>query len=568
MPVLKRGLMLVIFWLALAGCSNPPAAPATRFIDAGPDHAAASGRTVQLPGRAGQLDGETLELQWVQIEGPTVTLQNPRSAATRFIAPEVSDNTRLRFRLSGRYPDATTLNDEIAIIVHRPARNVLMLFTEDQGMQLGALGTPGLSTPHMDALAARGTLFTQAYITLATCTGAKSSIFTGLSNYTTGATGNVQEFIGSAAQLEAADPPWLRDRRSAYNRYRISDEATTLVERFRAAGFYTGLQNKFHLAPHDKFPYHQWYPEAADNHAQINAFLDQAQQARQPWFLVHVIGDPHRPYPNGDQRALAIDTRQIELPAHLPDTATARQDWAEYLQAIQDADVRLGRVMLALDERGQLADTVIVFLGDHGPAYHRGKFSTYDLGLRVPLILAGPGIPATTDRSSVISGLDIAPTLLEMLDLPALEKSHGISYYAAMMGAQEVALRREYAMGTVRTDRSITDGRYRLVFMPDRSATEIPADNRLFDPWRNRVYAHIVQNRDQPGFASAYRFLDLADASLRRFERPQFELYDTRQDPWEVDDLMGRPEHAATFERLRAALAAAQIATGDPVRRP
>jgi N-sulfoglucosamine sulfohydrolase len=419
----------------------------------------------------------------------------------------------------------------------------------------------------MDGLAQQGALYHHAWTTLATCTGSKSAVFTGLHNHNSGARGNVQEYVGSAAQLGADSPEWFVDVDSPYNRFRICDDVPTLVELLSRSGFYTGLQNKFHLSPHRKFPYDHWSGPSQTHRRDVKGFIAEAAELELPWMLVHVIATPHRPYPPSGASGLPVDAASVAPPAHLPDSDVVRQDWSEYLEAIQVADGHLGDVLGALDASGEADRTLVLFMGDHGPAYHRGKWTSYDLGLRVPLVLRGPGIVPGSAPSDPLSTVDLLPTLLDFLGVPTPGGLDGVSHYPRLTGSDTEPARR-YAVGVAASDRSISDGRFRLVFMPQADDTVIPADNQMTEPWRNPVYDHVHANAATPGFERAYRLLDLADARLPGFRRPRFELYDGDSDPWEVDDLAARPAHAETLQRLRQALAEWMDEHADHGERP
>lgn len=444
------------------------------------------------------------------------------------------------------------------------AHNVLFIFTEDQGLQLSLVGTPGLKTPNMDALAQEGAFYRNAWTTLATCTGSKSAVFTGLHNHNSGALGNVNEFIGSAEELATVNPSWYSQPDSAYHNYQICEDVPTLIELLREQGHYTGLQNKFHLSPHSKFPYDQWLKPA--NAGDVLDFIETAQDLHRDWFLVHVIADPHRPYPDSIADGIEVDLDAVAPPGHLPDTEVVQRDWAEYLAAIEDADNKVGQVLQALEDSGQAEQTLVVLMGDHGPAYHRGKWTAYDLGLRVPLMLRGPGITAGT-RTEVLSAVDLMPTMLDFLGMDVPRRTDGVSHYPLLTGAASKPLRR-YAVGVSESDRSITDGHFRLMFMPKASDTKVPSDNSDPVPWGNLVYEHVRDNANTAGFEDAYRFLDLADASLREYERPRFELFDLHNDPWELHDLAPSPNHEEQFEELRDALVEWMGRTADPGESP
>lgn len=451
---------------------------------------------------------------------------------------------------------------------HPPlAKNVLLIFTEDQGAHAGYLGTPGAVTPATDALVARGASFPNTYITYASCTGSKAAIITGRYNHTIGVNGNVQEYIGSNEQLQAENPPWLTDPNSPYNRNRIREQYPTLIEVLHANGYYLGLQNKLHMSPHSKFPFDVWYEEDGKPYEQVTDFIGKAAAAGKPWFLQHVVNISHRPYPNADTQALDIDQSAVSPPPHLPPTAVSRQDWAEYLQAVLYADQRVGRVLEALRDSGQEDETLIVLLGDHGPSYHRGKLTTYDLGLHVAMSVVGPSIAPGGRYPQLISGVDLMPTLLGYMGITPPTGLQGISFESTLTGGAQSRIR-DHVVGETASDRSIYDGRYRLVYMPDAAGTSMAADNRDFDPWRNRVYSHIRDNKDSPGFELFYRLLDLADSQLPMFQRPRFELFDTQADPGELNDLYGNPAHADAQNRLLGELRSWMEQTADTLPRP
>jgi N-sulfoglucosamine sulfohydrolase len=111
---------------------------------------------------------------------------------------------------------------------------------------------------------------------------------------------------------------------------------------------------------------------------------------------------------NSEKQPISIDPAKVKLPAHLPDTPTARRDWAEYLDGVQRNDQVVGEVMTALRESGAESNTLVIFMGDHGPAYQHGKMSPYHLGLHIPLIIRLPGAkPLVSD--TLVSELDLLP---------------------------------------------------------------------------------------------------------------------------------------------------------------
>ncbi len=127
--------------------------------------------------------------------------------------------------------------------------NVLFILTEDQGAHLGYVGTPGLQTPHMDALARRGVYFREAFVAYPACSASKAAIYTGLHGHTNGQLNNTVNYFKPASELTP------QERQNAlYRENRIRSEYPTLVEILARAGYHTGVTYKLHVAPNEKFP--------------------------------------------------------------------------------------------------------------------------------------------------------------------------------------------------------------------------------------------------------------------------------------------------------------------------
>lgn len=443
----------------------------------------------------------------------------------------------------------------VALADEQPC-NLLVILTEDQGAQMGALGTPGLQTPHMDALAASGVLFHQAYVAYPVCSASKAALYTGLHNHTQGLLNNTVNYYKPAQALSQAER-----NNSLYRRNRIAAGFPTLVERLHQAGYYQAVTHKLHVAPHEKFPYDEFLPSV--DRQQVSGFIRRAIDQRRPWHLFFNVSAPHRPFPNSDRVAIRIDPTAVRLPKFLPDTPIVRQDWCEYLAAIEEADGEVGAVLEVLRECQQDKRTYVVFLGDHGPAFVHGKMTLHDLGLRVPLVIAGPGIQPGVVREQAVSELDIFPTLLELLDLTPLEVSHGRSLCPLLQGSA-AGWERSFVFSEIShlgplpnagmQERSVCDGRWHLIYRErvETARRQVQADSKESKPWGNRSYAETVRVRDR--FPMAYRWLSEFDPQGLKGQVPAVELYDLQSDPDELNNLAGKMEYRAQQARLLEAL--------------
>ena len=453
-----------------------------------------------------------------------------------------------------------------------PARpNILFILTEDQGAQLSFLGTPGLQTPHMDSLARTGVYFNEAFVAYPVCSPSKSAIYTGLHNHTNGILNNTINLHKPASQVTAAERNHVLFRTN-----RIHDAIPTLIERLHAAGYYQGVTSKLHVLPNEKFPYDEFLAPGPAR-AGVADFLARAKKTGRPWHLFLNISPSHRPYPNSDRQPIRVQPAEVKLPAFLPDTPVVRQDWAEYLAAIEVADSRVGEGLAALRASGDEANTIVVFLGDHGPTFQHGKMTLYDLGLRTPLIIRAPGAKNGLRTNALASTLDLTPTLLDLLGLDPLPRAHGVSLKPVLFGAPRAKGHKHNVAeishrGPLPNDgmqeRSVYDGRWKLIYREKLTPAwrQVQADSKVWKIWGNRSYDETVRVKDQ--FPAQFRILAEMDPQSLGGKVPPLELYDLRSDPDEMTNLVGAPQHRGELDRLYAALRQWVKDTADPAVAP
>ena len=432
--------------------------------------------------------------------------------------------------------------------------NILFILTEDQGAHMSALGTTDVKTPHMDGLAASGTLFRRAYVAYPVCSASKACLMTGLHSHTNGLANNTNNYLKPAAKLTEAEknaPP--------YKHTRIRTSAPTLIEVLAANGYRTSVAGKLHLSPNERFPYNEFIPRLGGKQALAGVIK---RAAGKPWFLMHnTITHTHRPYVDSEKQSISIDPAKVTLPAHLPDTATARRDWAEYLDGVQRNDKDLGEILAALRESGQEENTLVIFMGDHGPAYQHGKMTPFHLGLQIPLIVRLPGAkPQVSD--ALVSELDLLPTLLDVLGIKYDSPLHGVSLKPLIEGKLE-AKAHDFIFAEVsgRTlnnprgmeERSVLDATHQLIVRCKLNEPKvINADLRDMKPWLNRIYGETVRVKEQ--FPEAYRILSEMDPHALKGQPPVIELYDLKADPFELHNLANDPAQRSHLERLYAAM--------------
>lgn len=431
--------------------------------------------------------------------------------------------------------------------------NILFILTEDQGAHMSALGRTDIHTPRMDALAASGALFRRAYVAYPVCSASKACIMTGLHSHVNGLVNNTNNHFKQADKLTEAEKKSL-----PYLHTRIRSTAPTLIEVLVKAGYHAAVSGKLHLSPNERFPYHDFFPKVSAKQA-LNGTIKRA--AGKPWLLMHnTITSTHRPFVNSEKQPISVDPAKVVLPPHLPDTPVIRRDWAEYLDGVQKADQAVGEALDALRDSGAESNTIVIFMGDHGPAYPHGKMTPYHFGLHVPLVIRLPGTkPLVSD--ALVSELDLLPTLLDVLGIAYDAPLHGKSLKPLIEG-QSDAKGHEFIFAEVSgrslnqkrgmEERAVLDATHQLIL---RSRLDEPkvinADLRDIKPWINRVYGELVRRKTD--FPEAFAMLQTMDPHALGGNPPLIELYDLQNDPGQLHNLAADPAAKPHLDRLMTA---------------
>ncbi len=364
----------------------------------------------------------------------------------------------------------------------KPTRpNIVFILTDDQRYDtVGALGNGHIRTPNLDLLAARGTAFTHAHIpggtSGAVCMPSRAMLHTGRTLFhLTGAGETVDpghallgETLRAGGYRTFGTGKW-HNGRDAFHRS-FSDGAEI---------FFGGMADHWNVPAYTFDPtgaYATVCPFVADpatsNRTQPRAcdhihtgchstdviagaacrFID-AQPADAPFLAYVAFLAPHDPRTMPQKYRDRYDLASLPLPEsflgghpfdngelHIRDEMLAgfprtpeevRRHLAEYYAMISHLDDRIGDIVEAVRRRGLLEQTVFVLAGDNGLALGRhglmGKQSLYDHSTRVPLLFAGPGIPAGERRDALVYLLDLFPTLCELTGVPLPETVEGRS---------------------------------------------------------------------------------------------------------------------------------------------
>lgn len=432
--------------------------------------------------------------------------------------------------------------------------NVVLILADDQGAHLSALGTKGISTPNVDALAKEGMLFTNAFAVVPSCSPSRSSIMTGMYPHSNGHWRNT-----ITPELEEPDVEFSRNS-STIDKVGIHEYLRTMPEIFQNHGYFTAITQKFHMSPPWKFPYSERNPVHNDPEKYrevISGLIDNAGD--QPFFFQANIAPPHRPFKTHTDKfpQYLPNMDNIEVPDYLADTPAMRKDLQEYYASVQLADACAGAIIAVLEEKGLFENTLIVYTADQGEPYHRAKASAYYAGLHVPFVVSGPGVQKNKKSEALISLIDLMPTFLDFTGISIPESVQGQSLTTVLRGEAEKVENRNFVFGEhnshgpVRAEhypsRMTFDGRYYYInnLMPDKSYL-LPADLREEEGWGNHSYKATINAKEN--HPEKYQLLKTLEIG-----RPSEELYDMQNDAGQLNNLAETSEYQAKLKELRAA---------------
>jgi N-acetylglucosamine-6-sulfatase len=440
--------------------------------------------------------------------------------------------------------------------------NIVFVLTDDLDSSLVQY------MPHVVALERDGMTFTNYTVTDSLCCPSRASIFTGKFPHDT--------------KVYTNDPP---DGGFGVF-YKRGEDKHTFATALQAAGYRTALMGKYlneypvgnnaYNYPTDYVPpgwstwdvvsngYQEFNYNMNSNHSLVtyggedddyltyvlgnkaHGFIDTSAAARKPFFLEVATFSPHPPFTPAPKdrgtfagvhapRGPSFNRVPLHAPRWLRDRPRLsrkivnRIDYAfqKRVAAVQSVDRMIGNLEGALRDAGQLRNTYFVFssdngfhLGQHGLA--RGKLTAFDTDIRVPLVIAGPGIPPESVNRDVTENIDVAPTFEQLggASVPATVDGHSL---VPLLGGQN-------------------------------------------PPWRTLALVEHHGPDTYPGDPDAQSYIDGNPPTYEAIRNPKFtyvkydngerEYYNLANDPAEMDNIYGSLSSArvSQLDKMLAAL--------------
>ncbi len=423
----------------------------------------------------------------------------------------------------------------------RTKPNLLFVFADQwRAQDTGYAGNGDVRTPHLDGLARTAINFRTAVSGCPVCSPFRASLITGRYPLTHGV------FLNDVL---------------------LNDEAVSIAQAYNRAGYDTGYIGKWHLdgnrrsafIPRERRQGFEFWKALGCTHAYNNSFyygdddvrlrwegydaIAQTREAQRyirehakgkPFALFLSWGPPHAPYHTAPEKYRALfDPKTLAVRPNVPeaDREKTREVLAGYYAHIAALDDCMGELLSTLSEQGIADDTIVVFTSDHGDMLHshgrQKKQQPWEESIRVPFLLRYPAALGRAGRAidMPINTPDIMPTLLGLCSVDIPKTVEGTDFSDVMKGDKPV---------------------------PENAALiSCPSP---FGQWKRRIGGR------------EYRGVRTERYTYVRDLKGPWLLYDNIADPYQLTNLVNRPESARLQEQLEGLLKEKLARTGDQFR--
>ncbi len=424
-------------------------------------------------------------------------------------------------------------------------KNVLFIIIDDLKPTLGTYGHPLVKSPNIDKLATMGVQFNNAHCNFAVCGPSRGSFLTGIRPETLGILNNTTPLLSVLGDKITLPYLFKKNGFETIGLGKTFHDKTEEHEDMKAWDSYykfetteLGKTGEQRNVTNGTFPWCYWQAaEGTDDDQEDGQIAKKAVEIiktkrDKPFFLAVGFKKPHDPFV-APKKYFDMYPLEICDPIQLPDgykppydhslmawskefDKFTEQDKREFLRSYYACtsfmDAQVGRLLDALEETGQLDNTLIVFFGDHG--YHLGenkwwnKVTVYEQGTRAPFIIAGNAVGKKGLKSeAMFEFIDIYPTLAELMNLKGTPD-----------------------------------------YLEGKSFASVVDNPEL--PFKNEVYA-VIKRGDMMGSMvknKGWRYIEWDGGNQGA------ELYDQEKDPLEYNNLAGNTEYSEVIVEMKALL--------------
>lgn len=392
-------------------------------------------------------------------------------------------------------------------------------------------------TPHLNQLAREGMLFSKCFQAAPMCSPTRHCLYTGLYPVKSGAHPN-HTFVKPGTK--------------------------SIAHYLKTAGYRVALSGKSHINPPESFPFEYSNAKGKEGGGGnpdmevIDALFENSAKTGLPVAVFACSNEPHTPYNKGNPSDYPPEN--LTLPPHYVDTLETRAEFSKYLAEITYFDDQVGTCLRLLKKHGLDSNTLVMVVSEQGNAFPFAKWTCYDKGLQSGMIVRWPGkVKPASHSNAMVEYVDVVPTFLQAAGTKLPPGLDGQSFLPVLQGWTNVHKQYSFGLQTTRginhgSDyygiRTVRSDRYRYIrnLTPDASFQNTMMKSDWWKSWQN----------------SADTGNDHAAQMVRRFQdRPAKELYDSKNDPWNLVNLANQPEYQDTLSNLSNVLDAWMKDQGD-----
>ena len=411
--------------------------------------------------------------------------------------------------------------------------NFLIVIADDLNKDsLPCYGNKDAITPNIDRLAKEGMVFENAFTTTAMCAPTRTQLYTGLFPFKSG----------------------------AYpNHSRVKEGVTSIVHDLKELGYRVGLNGKSHVKPMKSFPFER-LGKGNFSAKKIKEFVHRSKD--QPFCLVLASHSPHVPWKSGD--ASQFSAESLTIPEYWIDTPEVRSALTRYYGEVNDLDRELGECLKIVNQAGFEKNTVVIFTTEQGSQMPGCKWTCYESGLNLGLLIKWPNVTKPGRRSDAwVHHIDLRPTLVDIAGGVNRVGLDGKSFLPVLKGETDKHRTVTYGvhtqMGAIGSPkngypvRSIRKGNYKLILNLNEKVEYSNAlttnDNESY--WKSWLEAS--SSGDPRSSFLVQRYLN----------RPAIEFYNLALDPHELNNLASNALYSEIISDLKHSLNKWMISQGD-----
>ena len=425
--------------------------------------------------------------------------------------------------------------------------NIIWLVAEDQSPEFFPMyGDSTISLPFIESLSSDAVVFTNAFSPVPVCAPARSAIITGMYPTTLG-THNMRTYNAYSRdnQPDIGIPSYSP---------LVPDGVKMFTEYLRKEGYY--CTNNAKEDYNFKAPESGWDESSKDAH-----WRNRPKDA--PFFSVFNFNVCHESgiWKQGEEE-LFVSPDSVRVPPYFPDTDVIRHDIAVNYSNLKRLDEQIGKIINQLKEDGLYENSIIFFYGDHGGPFPRHKRALYDTGIKVPLIIKfQDNLKNSNYDDRLLNFIDFAPTILSWAGIAPPKVMQG----KAQFGVHKDSTKSDYIFASSdRFDemydklRAVRSKNYKYI-----RNYNIEISNALAVKYREQM--PMMQNMMTLKDSGK---LDSIPSLWFRTPKPDEELYDLQNDPFELVNLSDQISYRDTLVKLRRALDSWIEETNDQGRIP